>query len=240
LIEMQPDLGTAAVVLGVFGGALFFGLGRKLLGPRYLWAVGAMFLVAVVAMGGFAMTKGYRVARLESFLHRWDPAYVDAAGHQSALAEKSYAMAGPGGTGLLKGIAKQKLPAADTDFVFVTLAEELGLVGALLLIVGFAVLAFRLMFLGSLCTSIFSKIIVAGTGWWIGMQAAFNLAVANVTIPSVGIPLPFISDGSSSLVALGIALGMCQAVLAAEVARKVQRAASVDRGRDRWARISGA
>jgi cell division protein FtsW len=149
-------------------------------------------------------------------------------------------MAGPGGTGLLKGIAKQKLPAADTDFVFVTLAEELGLVGALLLIGAFAILSFRLLYLGSLCTSIFSKTIVAGTGWWIGLQSVFNLAVANVMVPSVGIPLPFISDGSSSLVAMGIALGMCQAVLAAEVARKVQRAPSVERGRDRWARISGA
>lgn len=240
LIEIEPDLGTAMVVLGIFGGMLFFGLGYRLLGRRYIAVAAVLALVAGGAFVGFAFSKGYRVDRLQSFLHRWDPAYVDQAGHQSALAEKAYAMAGPGGTGLLKGIAKQKLPAADTDFVFVTIAEELGLVGALLVIFGLAALAFRLIFLSTICTSLFSKLVLAGTGWWIGLQSAFNLAVAGVLVPSVGIPLPFISDGSSSLMALGIALGMCQAVLAAEVLRNVQRAPSVDRGRDRWARISGA
>ena len=118
--------------------------------------------------------------------------------------------------------------------------EELGIVGALLVILGVATLAFRLIYLSTLCSSIFTKLLISGTGWWIGLQSAFNLAVAGVLVPSVGIPLPFISDGSSSLVALGIALGMCQAALSKEVARKVQRAHSVDRGRDRWARISGA
>lgn len=240
LIEIEPDLGTAMVVLGIFGGMLFFGLGQKLLGKRYLWVAGVMVLLAGVAFMGLAFNKGYRAERMNSFFHRWDPAFVDAAGHQSALAEKAYAMAGPGGTGLLKGIAKQKLPAADTDFIFVTIAEELGIIGALLVIAGVALLAFRLIYLSTLCTSIFTKLIVAGTGWWIGLQSAFNLSVAGVLVPSVGIPLPFISDGSSSLVALGIALGMCQAALAKEVERKVQRATSVDRGRDRWARISGA
>jgi cell division protein FtsW len=240
LIELEPDLGTAMVVIGIFGGMLFFGLGQKLLGRRYLAVAGALVLLACLAFVGLAMNKGYRAERMQSFFHRWDPAYVDAAGHQSALAEKAYAMAGPGGTGLLKGIAKQKLPAADTDFIFVTIAEELGIVGALLVIIGVAFLSFRLIFLSTLCSSIFAKLVVAGAGWWIGLQSAFNLSVAGVLVPSVGIPLPFISDGSSSLVALGIALGMCQAALAKEVERKVQRAPSVDRGRDRWARISGA
>ena len=240
LIEFEPDLGTAMIVAGIFGGLLFFGLGQKLFGPKYLLIAGALALVACVGVVGLAYGKAYRVERLTSFFQRWEPAYVDGAGHQSALAEKAYAMAGPGGTGLLKGIAKQKLPAADTDFIFVTIAEELGLVGALLVIGGLVTMSFRLIFLSTLCSSLFSKLILAGTGWWIGLQSAFNLAVAGVLMPSVGIPLPFLSDGSSSLVAIGIALGMCQAVLAKEVTRKAKDAPSVDRGRDRWARISGA
>jgi len=240
LIELEPDLGTAMIVVGIFLGMLFMGLGKKIFGRKYVHFTVGIAILGLAAFGVLAFGKGYRVDRLTSFFNRWDAAYVDGAGHQPALAEKAYAMAGPGGVGPLKGIAKQKLPAADTDFVFVTIGEEFGLVGALLVIGCLAVISFRLLFLASLCTSLFSKLVLAGTGWWIGLQSAFNLAVAGVLVPSVGIPLPFLSDGSTSLVAIGIALGMCQAVLAKEVEPKVQRAASVDRGRDRWAHISGA
>jgi cell division protein FtsW len=240
LIELEPDLGTGMVVVGIFMGMLFMGLGKKVFGKRYVHFTAGIMVVGLFVFGVLAFGKGYRVERLTSFFNRWEPQYVDGAGHQPALAEKAYAIAGPGGVGPLKGIAKQKLPAADTDFVFVTIGEEFGLIGGLLVIAGLAVISFRLIFLSSLCTSLFSKLILAGTGWWVGLQSAFNLAVAGVLIPSVGIPLPFLSDGSTSLVALGIALGICQAVLAKEVGRRVKRAPSVDRGRDRWAHISGA
>ncbi|MDQ2986346.1 MAG: FtsW/RodA/SpoVE family cell cycle protein [Armatimonadota bacterium] len=240
LIEREPDLGTAMIVAGIFGGMLFLGLGKTLFGRRHLWVTWGLLVAGLALVVVLAFGKGYRAERLNSFLHRWERPYVDGAGHQSALAEKAYAMSGPAGVGPLKGIAKQKLPAADTDFIFVTIAEEFGLVGGLIVIAGLAVISFRLIFLSALCTGLFPKLILAGAGWWIGLQSAFNLAVAGVLIPSVGIPLPLLSDGSSSLVAIGIALGMCQAVLAKEVVRKVSRAPSVDRGRDRWARISGA
>jgi len=240
LIELEPDLGTAMIVVGIFMGMLFMGLGKKIFGRKYVHLTAGMVVLGLLVFGMLAFGKGYRVERLTSFFNRWEPQYVDGAGHQPALAEKAYAIAGPGGVGPLKGIAKQKLPAADTDFVFVTIGEEFGLVGGLLVIAGLAVISFRLIFLGSLCTSLFSKLILAGTGWWLGLQSAFNLAVAGVLMPSVGIPLPFLSDGSTSLVAIGIALGMCQAVLAKEVGRRMKRAPSVDRGRDRWAHISGA
>lgn len=240
LIELEPDLGTGMIVVGIFLGMLFMGLGKKIFGSKYVHFTAGIVVLGLVVFGLLAFGKGYRVDRLTSFFNRWEPAYVDGAGHQPALAEKAYAIAGPGGVGPLKGIAKQKLPAADTDFVFVTIGEEFGLVGGLLVIAGLAVISFRLIYLSSLCTSLFSKLILAGTGWWIGIQSTFNLAVAGVLMPSVGIPLPFLSDGSTSIVAIGIALGMCQAVLAKEVGRRVKRAPSVDRGRDRWAHISGA
>jgi cell division protein FtsW (lipid II flippase) len=240
LIEKEPDLGTAMIVGGIFAGMLYFGLGKTLFGQRSIAITSVLLVGGVAVIFAMALGTGYRADRLTSFLQRWDKHFVDGAGHQSALAEKAYAMAGPLGTGPLRGIAKQKLPAADTDFIFVTVAEEFGLLGSLLIILALAVISFRLIFLSTLCTSLFAKLILCGVGWWIGLQSTFNLAVAGVLIPSVGIPLPFLSDGSSSLVAIGIALGMCQAVLKQEANEKAAHAPSVNRGRDRWARISGA
>ena len=240
LIEREPDLGTAMIAIGIFAGMLYFGLGETLFGKRSALITTGLIFTGVVVIFVMAFGTGYRADRLTSFFQRWERSHVDDSGHQSALAEKAYAMAGPLGVGPLKGIAKQKLPAADTDFVFVTVAEEFGLVGSLLVISGLAVISFRLIFLGTLCTTLFSRLVLCGAGWWIGLQSAFNLAVAGVLVPSVGIPLPFLSDGSSSLVAIGIALGMCQAVIKKEARRKLTDAPSLDRGRDRWARISGA
>lgn len=239
LVEIQPDLGTAMVVGGIPLGMLFMGLGGKLFGKRYIWVALSVILAGFLVMGILAFTKGYRFDRIASFWDRWDPVHVDASGHQSAMAEKYLALGGAAGAGPLRGMAKQRLPAADTDFIYVTIGEEFGLIGSFLVITGLAVLSFRLIFLGSLCTSLFAKLIISGTGWWVGLQSVFNLMVAGVFMPAVGIPLPFISYGSSSLLALGIALGMCQAALRAEIAAvRNKHAPSVDRGRYRRARLS--
>jgi cell division protein FtsW (lipid II flippase) len=240
LVEREPDLGTALCIICITGGMLLFGLADRLFG-RY--NVRALVCIVVLFAGAAAMLafgKGYRAERLFTHTNRWQPGIVDTAGHQPAIAEKAMAVAGASGSGVGKGIAKHVLPAATTDFIFVTVSEEFGFLGSLAIIILLGGIAFRLLYLATFVEDEFGRLVLQGTGWWIGTQSAFNILVAGAALPAVGIPLPFFSAGISSLAALGFALGACQAVWLRKKSSEGADAYRRDRRRNRRPRLSRA
>jgi cell division protein FtsW len=241
LVEREPDMGTALILLSILFGMLLFGLGKSLFGGNNLKVLVVMVIVGVAGLSWMAKSKDYRADRMANHANRWDADKVDGPGFQTTVAEKAMAIGGPLGVGIGKGMAKHVLPAATTDFICVTMFEEFGIIGSLAVVALLGAIAFRLLLLATFINDPFGRLVLQGTGWWIATQSIFNLLVAGSAIPPVGIPLPFFSYGSSSLVAIGVALGFCRSIMtASKPVGEAARANSDNRGRDRWARISGS
>ncbi|RYG45398.1 FtsW/RodA/SpoVE family cell cycle protein [bacterium] len=206
LTERGKDLGTAAVLLAILGAMCVIA------GVRWQTLV-AWSLVMFVGITGLVMKEPYRVARITNHLHRWDPKVVDSEGFQSAQAEVGMASGGLTGVGLGRGRTKHIIPAPTTDYVNATIGEETGLVGmsAVLLLLGGIVA--RLLILAKRAQEKFPAYVLFGTASWLTIQTCVNVMMANATLPSIGIPVPFISSGGSSLIALWLAIGICQGVL---------------------------
>ncbi len=202
-IEQEPDLGTAAVVM-VVAFALFYlgGVSKKSL----------MWLVAIGVVGCclLAVAQPYRLERITNHGDRWSDRHVDDIGFQTTHSESAQASGGIIGAGMGTGRAKHILPAATTDFVMATIGEEFGFVGSLATLGLLGAITWRLMHLSRLAISRYASLVLAGVGCWIGIQASVNVMMANGFLPPIGIPLPFFSSGGSSLLAMGIALGLCQ------------------------------
>jgi len=205
LIDREPDLGTAAV-LAATGFALFLvgGVSRNsLIAAVCLAGVGGMILVK---------EEPYRMDRIVNHVQRWDPKNVDDISYQTVQSELAMATGGLVGVGIGNGRAKHVISAPTTDFIMATVAEEFGLLGASLVLAILGGIVFRLVLLGGRAPSRYGRILLYGTASWIGLQACVNVMMANGFLPAIGIPLPFISSGGSSLFALWCALGVCQAV----------------------------
>lgn len=234
LIAIEPDLGTAAVVAAI--GWVCFAAGGV---TRKSMVVGT--LLGLLACAAVVKMEPYRVERITNHAHRWDKGNMDDTGFQTTQSELAMASGGIVGVGIGAGRAKHIMPAATTDFVGATVAEELGLIGWLLTIAPLGVLTWRFFVLAGRAPTRFGAIIQVGLGSWIGVQSVVNILMANGTWPAIGIPLPFISSGGSSLVAMWIALGVSAAAMQPILARKE---ATVEADRDGWRhgrpRLSGA
>jgi cell division protein FtsW len=206
LIEKEPDLGTGAVVAATaFVMCILGGASRR--------SVIIGTLLAVVGVGVLIAQEPYRLERINVHAHRWDAANMDDLGYQTVQSELAMASGGLVGNGPGSGRAKHVLPAATTDFVIATIGEEFGLLGMLVVIGTLAALVMRLLWLAQRAPTQYGMLVLSGTAAWIGIQSCVNIMMANGFLPAIGIPLPFISSGGSSLVALWMALGLCQAVL---------------------------
>ncbi len=200
LILLEPDFGTASTVLVVLFGMMFIGEVKL----RYMVPVG---LVSVVFMILAVLTKGYRMDRVTSFLDPWqDPL---GSGYQAIQSFIAFAMGGIYGAGL--GDSTQKLfflPQAHTDFIFSIIGEELGFIGIVLVIIGFAVLLIRSLRVSLRAPDLFGCYLVFGCIMLITLQAGINMAVAVGLFPTKGLTLPFISYGGTSLVTTLAAVGI--------------------------------
>jgi len=116
--------------------------------------------------------------------------------------------------GIGEGYAKQVLPETMTDFILATAAEETGLIGAMFLLMLLGAIVMRLLQKAMRTADRFSMLILYGVACWLGVQTCVNVMMANALLPAIGIPFPFVSYGGSSLVALWIAIGVCQSALA--------------------------
>ncbi len=151
--------------------------------------------------------EGYRSSRLAIFQNP----FADPQGDGYQLIQSLYALGSGGifGTGL--GSSRQKylfLTYGESDFIFSIIAEELGLIGAMLLLAVYFVLIFRGIRVAMHCQDLFGSMMATGITAIIALQVLINVAVVTVSIPPTGVPLPFVSAGSSSLVILLAAVGV--------------------------------
>jgi len=200
LIMAQPDLGTTLVIL-VAGLVQIFISGLNIL--SFLGAVS----VASLAGALLIFFSEYRKGRFLSFLSQLkNPLGASYHARQILLALGSGGLFGVG-----LGQSRQKylfLPEAATDSIFAVIAEEVGFVGALLLIIFFIAFVFRALKIAQSAPDRFSKILAVGIVTWIGGQAFLNMASMVALVPLTGIPLPFISYGGSALTMVLLATGI--------------------------------
>jgi cell division protein FtsW len=200
LVLVEPDLGTVITIV-VMVGAILLVSGTPL--PTLALAYALVFGIGGVA----AWSSAYRRARLFTFLDPWkDPL---GAGLQNVQAQISIGSGGIFGRGLGQGIEKiHYLPEAHTDMIFAVIGEELGLVGAAVLVAGYCAFAYAGLRLAIACKDPFGKRLAAGVTALVCGQAAINLAAVLGLAPLTGIPLPFVSYGGSSLVVTLLGVGV--------------------------------
>jgi cell division protein FtsW len=232
LIEREPDLGTGAVVAAT-AYAMFFpgGVSRKSLTLAMVLAVGAVI--------GMVLQEPYRLERVTNHGSRWEVRNVDDIGWQTVNSEMAMADGGILGVGVGGGRAKHVLPATTTDFVMATVAEEFGVVGALGLLGLLGALVWRILWLAQRAANRFAMLTLYGVGVWIGLQTCVNVMMANGFLMPIGLPLPFISSGGSSLIALWMAIGVCQSVAHPEPAKEEAAETSRHRRGHRRAYLPG-
>ena len=233
LIEIEPDLGTAAVVLFTAAVMMFVG--------GISWS--SIALCAVVGVGGLLgviAKQPYRVERVLDHSARWSQENADDSTFQTVQSEAAMAEGGITGVGLGNGRAKHVEPATTTDFIMATIAEETGLFGSWLVLAVMGGLSLRILFLARAVKDRFPKLVLTGIAAWFGIQACVNMMMANAFIPPIGIPMPFISSGGSSLIALWLAIGLCQAMLIKAPVKGEVLAISDHRWRYRRPHLSGS
>jgi len=200
LILLEPDFGTA-MSLVLIAAAMVFAAGLN-----YQYVVGA-FLAAIPAVYILAMGAPYRRRRLLSFLNPWDDPLGD--GFQIIQSLIAVGTGGVWGRGLMNGVQKLfYLPEPHTDFIYSVIAEELGLIGATAVIVCFVIITWRGMRAAMRAPDSFGAFLAIGLTTMIAVQALVNISVVLGLMPTKGMPLPFVSQGGSSLLVNLIGMGM--------------------------------
>ncbi|HGJ5899461.1 cell division protein FtsW [Arsenophonus apicola] len=203
LLLLQPDLGTV-IVLVVTTLALLFLAGARL----------APFIIGIVicAVGviGLIYFEPYRLRRITSFLNPWADPF--GSGYQLTQSLMAFGRGELWGQGLGNSIQKlEYLPEAHTDFIFSVLAEELGYIGVVLVLLMLFFVAFRSMMIGKRALDAkqhFSGYLACSIGIWFTFQALVNVGAAAGMLPTKGLTLPLISYGGSSLLIMFIAIAI--------------------------------
>jgi rod shape determining protein RodA len=206
LILLQPDLGTLLVlsvtVVGVLTAA---GAGRRWLA---LVAGGGLAAVLVAAVSG--VLQPYQIDRFLAFT---DPSLDPrGAGYNTEQARIAIGNGGLLGQGLFSGSQTRAgfVPEQHTDFVFTVAGEELGLIGAGLLVVLLGIVVWRALAIAAASEDVFGRVAAAGIACWFGFQTFQNIGMCLGIMPVTGVPLPFVSYGGSSLFASLLAVGLLQ------------------------------
>lgn len=208
LLMAEPDLGTTVIVGALTFSALYFaGLRFRTLGLLGLGGCGLM--------AGLSLSSGYRRQRLHGLLDPWsDPLNTGWQSIQSSIAISN---GGLDGVGLGASRAKWGfLPFAHTDFIYAIVAEEMGLIGACLVLLGYLLIGLIGLFTAVRAPDPFGRLLATGVTTWIVVQALVNIGAVMGVLPITGVPLPFVSSGGSSLVmtmgAFGILLNVARQV----------------------------
>lgn len=200
LILIEPNLSVAGTVLLVVFFLLIVAGARK----RHLTLLALLGSVAAVA---FTLSEEYRYKRFTAFMDPWkDPLDTGYQAIQSLLALGSGGLMGAG-----LGKSHQKffyIPEPQNDFIFSIIGEELGFIGATVILTLFLVLIWRGVKVALNSSDTFGSLLAAGITSLIAIQTLINIAVATSSMPITGIPLPFISYGGSSLIFMMMAVGI--------------------------------
>jgi rod shape determining protein RodA len=207
LVMLQPDLGSSLVLLAILGGMLFMS------GARMLWlavlAVGAALPLPLIWQ---YVLHDYQKQRLTAFFN--PSTDTQGAGFQLFQSQIAVGSGGLLGKGLTNGSQNQSslLPVQESDFVAAIYLEELGFIGAMILLILFGALLWRLLVSGWRSKDPFGTMFASGLASMILFQLVVNLGMVIGIMPITGIPLPFISHGGASLISLAFGLGIVQSV----------------------------
>ena len=206
LVLIEPDFGTTLMILAIVGVMVFSA------GLSYRYILGAAAVMLPV-LAGVLLSAGYRRRRVLCFLDpESDPLNC---GYQFIQSKIAVGKGGLLGEGVMEGTQKLfYLPAPHTDFIFAVMSEELGLIGASLIVFCFCVIAWRGFRAAVLAPDRFGAFLAIGLTTMVVLQAFFNISVVLGLVPNKGIPLPFVSAGGSSLLinlmGMGILLNVSQ------------------------------
>jgi len=219
LVMAEPDM-DSTMVLALIAGAVL------LVGGMRMRDIGGIVGIGVGVAAVAAVAAPYRRARVFSFLHPFD----QAAGSGYQLSQSLIAIGSGGFFGRGLGASRAKwlfLPNAHTDFIFAIVGEELGILGALLVLALFAAFAVLGTMVAMRAQDRFGMLVAAGITTWITGQALINIGAVIGVLPVSGIPLPFLSFGGSALIFTMIAVGIL-----ANIARQGERASEAPTGRN--------
>lgn len=203
LLLMQSDMGSMVVILSTVLCMLFLGGIRLDVLASLIGVIGSSFVLLI-------WVEPYRLQRLRSFIDPW----ADPFGSGFQLTQALIAFGSGGWLGVGLGNSMQKLfylPEAHTDFLYSILAEELGLVGAVSVMILFILFIWRALTIGraaEISGHIFSAQVAYGIGIWLGLQAYINMGVNMGVLPTKGLTLPLMSYGGSSLVIVSVAVAL--------------------------------
>jgi rod shape determining protein RodA len=207
LVMAQPDLGTSLVLLAILGGMLFLsGASLRWLAVLVGGTLGSLPFVWNVIL------RDYQKARILGYLNPTND--LQGAGWQLHQSQIAVGSGGFFGKGLTNGTQNQLefLPVQESDFVAAIYFEELGFIGAMLLLILFAALLWRILVAGWRSRDPFGTMFAAGLASMILFQVIVNVGMVVGIMPITGIPLPFVSHGGASLISLAIGLGILQSV----------------------------
>ena len=200
LVILQPDLGTA-VIITIIALVLYF------ISNAPLVHFGLLVPVVAAGVGILALAAPYRFARVTTFLNP----NSDPLGSSYHVRQILLGLGSGGWFGIGLGKSRQKyeyLPEANTDSIFAIIGEEIGFVGAVVLISVFIFLIYRIFAISRRAPDRFGQILACGVGSWLAVQTLINLGSMVSLIPLTGVPLPLISNGGSNLLALLIGFGI--------------------------------
>lgn len=208
----QPDLGTAALFAIIGGGMLF------LAGVSWFYFGAAVVAVVVALPYAWEKLHDYQKERVLTFI---DPER-DPLGSGYHILQSKIAIGSGGltGKGYMQGSQAQLnfLPEKHTDFIFTMFSEEMGFIGALILLALYLLALIFILYMALRCRSIFAKLVAGGMGLTLFAYVFINVAMVTGLVPVVGVPLPLVSYGGTSMLTMIIGLGF---VLNAHVNRKV-------------------
>ncbi len=208
----QPDLGTAALFAVIGGGILF------LAGVSWVYFIAAIVGVVVALPYAWEALHDYQRERVLTFIDpERDPL---GAGYHILQSKIAIGSGGLSGKGYMQGTQAQLnfLPEKHTDFIFTMFAEEMGFVGALGLLALYLLVLMFITYMALLCRSVFARLMAVGMGLCLFAYVFINVAMVTGLVPVVGIPLPLVSYGGTSMLTMIVGLGF---VLNAHVSRKV-------------------
>lgn len=200
LILLEPDLGTAFIVL-MIAILLYFFSGARLM--HFLFLV-PILLAGVLLL---AVASPYRFARLTSFINP----EKDPLGSSYQIRQATLALGSGGIFGVGIGKSRQKyeyLPEANTDSIFAIIGEETGLIGSTFVSALYMIILYRGYTIARMVNNGFGRYLALGISSWIGLQAMINIAAISALIPLTGVSLPLISYGGSNLVVMLAGLGI--------------------------------
>jgi cell division protein FtsW len=192
LLFLQPNYSSIILLCILVFIMLFVGGAKS-------WHLALLGGIGGLAGFGLMLTERYRVDRLMTFADPWQ--YATEGGYQ--VIQSLYGIGAGNILGRGLGNGRQKflwLPYGESDFIFSIISEELGFVGAVVLILLFIFLVYRGIKISATAPDFFGMMVAAGIVVMIGVQVVLNIAVATASLPATGVPMPLISYGSSSLV----------------------------------------